>query len=154
MPNRYSHRTVALGGMLAVGAVLVAGCSRTGYLAEPDPAVDASWVVSSIEVDGQAVDLRSGLIIVDIDTSIDAVEIATGCRTLLGSFTFLDDGRAGFTLPGGTKDRCDTDTESWLLELDETFAGTIGAVTNWTGGNDEPLILTGPASEIVLEQPT
>lgn len=154
MPTRRDRRRLALGCALAIGALVTAGCSRTGYLAEPDPDFDASWVVSSIEVDGQAVDLQSGLIVVDIDTSIDAVEIATGCRTLLGSFTFLDDGRAGFTLPGGTKDRCDDDTESWLIALDETFATTIGAITTWSGGGNEPLILAGPASEIVLEQPS
>ena len=97
-------------------------------------------------------DLRSGLIVVDIDTSIDAVEIATGCRTLLGSFTFLEDGRAGFTLPGGTKDRCDEDTERWLAALDETFADAIGSVTNWSGGDTEPLTLSGPSGEIVMDR--
>ncbi len=138
--------------LLAALTLMAASCSRTGYLAEPDPEFDGVWVVTSIELDGRPVELGSGNIVIDIDTSVAEVQAATGCRLLLGSFTFLDDGRSGFTLPGGTKPRCDDDEERWLIDLDQAFAEAIGGVEAWSGSGDE-LVLTGPESELVLEAP-
>ncbi|MEZ5225301.1 MAG: META domain-containing protein [Acidimicrobiales bacterium] len=135
--------------MAGLMALLGAGCARTGYAAEPDPVFDATWTVESMVIDGEPVDLASDVIVVDIDTSLASVEAATGCRTLFGSFTFLDDGRAGFTLPGGTKPACDDDTEPWLLAIDRSFASAIGAVETWSTSGDE-LTLSGPDSELVL----
>ncbi len=137
------------GLVLALGALLAGSCARTGYSPEADPTFDASWIVESFELDGSEVDLQTDLIIVDIDTTAAQVEVATGCRSLLGSFTFLDDGRAGFTLPGYTKPRCDDDVEPWLDELDASFSTAIGNVVSWSIIEDR-LILDGPDSELVL----
>ncbi len=138
----------ATAGVLAA-ATLATGCSRSGYLAEPTPAFDAVWTVDAIELEGAEIPLDAGLILIDIDTSLASVEAATGCRRLFGSFTLLDDGRAGFTLPGGTKPACDDDEEPWLIELDVAFDAAISQVDSWSWGNDS-LVLTGPDAELLL----
>ena len=135
--------------VLVTAQLLASSCSRSGYLAEPTPRFDAVWTVDAIELDGVDIPFEAGLVLVDIDTSLASVEAATGCRRLFGSFTLLDDGRAGFTLPGGTKPACDDDEEPWLVELDEAFDVAIGQVDSWSGGGDS-LVLTGPDAELLL----
>ncbi len=133
-------------------ALLAGGCSRTGYLAEPDPRFDGVWTLSALVVDGEPVDLGPGLVVLDIDTSTSALRVETGCRTLLGSFSFLDDGRAGFTLPGGTEPRCNGDAEAPIAALDQAFLDAITAVDSWGRADGELLTLSGPDDEVVLRQ--
>ncbi len=138
--------------MVAVVALLTTtavGCSRTGYLADPDGRFDATWIVEDMTAEGDPVDLESANILVDIDTRIAAVTVETGCRTLLGSYTLADDGRAGFTLPG-TKGDCGG-AEPWLADLDATFLTAVSTVDSWTISGDR-LELAGPDTSLVLER--
>lgn len=134
---------------MVVASMVTAACSRQGYRAEPDERFDRVWTVESLTVDDSPYDLGAGLVVVDIDTRQASVQIETGCRTLLGSFSLLDDGRAGFSLPGSDRDGCGDDIEPWLAELDATLGATLEAVDRWDR-RDGRLVLSNDRAEVVL----
>lgn len=67
-------------------------------------------------------------VVFDIDARFGALAVETPCGDLLGSFSLLDDGRAGVSITGGRSTECSDD------ELDATNALTaaLGRIDAWT----------------------
>lgn len=130
-----------------VGLILAGGCGADDSIdvADRDRA-EGSWVVEGVTPETSIV----------FDTAAASVEVQVGCRLLLGSFTFLDPGRAGqddvtdagvagFTLPGRSTDDCPAqDDEAAALLTDR-----LQQVDRWVQNGDR-LAFEGPQGQVVL----
>ena len=73
---------------------------------------------------------------VNIETDFGALRIETECGDLLGSFSLLADGRAGFTVAGGSTRLCDAASSA----NNELLVSALGRVDSWSGvGADSEL---------------
>ena len=83
----------------------------------------------------------------DFDTEFGGLAIDTPCGTLLGSFSLLDDGRAGLTLAGQAPQPC---TETAQQDL-AVLTAVLAEVSSWTesGGDFE---LRGQADGVILSR--
>ncbi len=71
----------------------------------------------------------------EFEAEFGALTIETECGRLLGSFSLLDDGRAGITVAGGSSRDCSADAE----QQQSALLGALGRVDAWSvtdGGLD------------------
>lgn len=64
----------------------------------------------------------------DLEAEFGALTIETDCGRLLGSFSLLEDGRAGVTVAGGSSRDCSAEAERHQLAL----LGALGRVDAWS----------------------
>lgn len=145
-------KTAGLATALVGLAVGVAACAPEGTTQPIDTRFHAPWIVESLVTEGDALDLTNAVIVVEIDTGRLSVSALTGCRTLLGSYSFLDDGRAGFTLPGGSRNRCHPTGDAAPHALDEAFVAALTQIEQWEA-TESQLRLLGVDGEIILRRP-
>ena len=129
-------------------AVVALGCgsSETG---SPGPTVtDADlggvYQLSALEVGGTSFDLSDPVEVV-IDSEFGELQVETACSRLLGSYSLLADGQAGFTIAGGSTRDCSAEARSQQNEL----VAVLGRVSSWTASGSN-LELTSPSSDRVL----
>jgi hypothetical protein len=148
--------------VVAASALAVGGCGSDDAAAEPSgPTVAAAelggtYEVRQLEVAGveatiDEAGLDGGAVTLTIDAEFGGLRIDTACGTLLGSFTLEADGRAGFTVAGGSTRECSPSA----ADQRDSLVGPLGRVDTWT--TDPPtsgLELTSPAGDsITLERP-
>jgi hypothetical protein len=106
-----------------------------------DDRFDGSFSVTTIELDGQSEPPVEPMV-VEIDATFGDLTIDTTCGSLLGSFSFFDDGRAGITIAGRSNETCSDEAEAQI----ERLLTVLGRVTRWTA--DENMVeLVGPSGE-------
>lgn len=71
-----------------------------------DQRLEGSWRVSSIVDDGEETTAAS-TVLIELDTTFGDVAVDSSCGSDLGAFSLFDDGRAGFSLTGGSQRDCD-----------------------------------------------
>ena len=83
-------------------------------------------VEADIDSDIDDLDALAGVVF-EFDSEFGALSIETPCGELLGSFSLLDDGRAGVSVTGGRSTECSDD------ETDATNAliGALGRIETW-----------------------
>ncbi len=78
-----------------------------------------------------AVEVPSGIVF-EFDARFGALTVETPCGELLGSFSLLDDGRAGVSITGGRGDEC-SDEET---EAGDALIGALARVEAWVDADD------------------
>ncbi len=148
-------RRVAAGVVLAL---VIASCGSSEDLAPEsaptplrpydgsgvaDERFDGLFTVTEILLGGRS-EAPVEPIVFEIDTEFGDLSIDTACGTLLGSFTFLEDGGAGITIAGRSRPPCSAEAEAQtgrLLEILERVDG-------WRSDADS-LTLLGPGGDQV-----
>ncbi len=76
----------------------------------------------------------------ELDVVTGTLAIDTACNRYLGSFSLEDDGRASFTITGGTSDECPAE----VADQDDLMLEVLAATDQWSqdGGN---LLFSGTA---------
>ncbi len=131
----FCRRLVALAGLAAFAVGCSGAVDSSGAPPPGHPISDSTgfWVFSGVD---RAVTLQ-----LDAET---ATAILRGCPARSGSYTFSDDGTAGFSFPGRSQSECDGDTE-------ELWA-TLEMVERWDrDGRDFVLTGDGAPLNITLE---
>lgn len=77
---------------------------------------------------------------VELDVVTGSLTIDTACNRHLGSFTLDDQGRASFTIPGGTTDACPDEAAA----EDQLLLNILDETSQWAGG-DGTLTFSGNA---------
>jgi hypothetical protein len=139
--------TLAAVGLLLMSATTGCGAADGGDDGAPptiaSPDLGGRWRVAEVTIDGEPQpDPVTALI--ELETDFGGVEIDTDCGTEIGAFTLDDDGRAGFSLTGGSTTGCSADTQVGRDQLVEL----LGEVDQWSGGDDR-LALTTPSDHTV-----
>ena len=121
--------------------------------------LDGAWVLDSVELtiedalssdDGApdlAAALTEGVEEVVFDTTAVSAEFTTECRLVLGSYTFLADGTAGFTLPGRSTDPCPAPDD----QLAGAFTALLEQVEGWSR-EGALLVFEGPQAQVRLRR--
>ncbi|MDA3041015.1 MAG: hypothetical protein O3C27_16095 [Actinomycetota bacterium] len=139
-----------------VGLVLIGSCGGEDKIDAVDgdqgaevverDRTEGSWIVEGVAPETTVV----------FDTAALSVEVQVGCRLLLGSFTFLDERRdghddlinegvAGFTLPGRSTDDCPAADDDAADQLTDR----LQQVERWVQKGDR-LAFEGPEGQVVL----
>ncbi len=154
-PNPRRLRLLAV--VVVAAMLLAAGCGRDEPGGGPDPLLDGPRVahprfdgrfdIVELTGAGGSTALRQAPSLT-IDARFGRLEVNPGCNTYLGSFTLDEDGRASFTVTGGTRQDCGdlTDQETALL-------GALDGVEAWVvepdgfrfDGRSTTLRVVGPA---------
>ena len=146
---------------LAAAAVIIAGCGSTDGADASGPTVaparaGGTYQLERLLVRGEGVAIDSigdaDGAQVTIDAEFGGLRIDTACGVLLGSFSLLDDGRAGFTVAGGSTSEC---SEAAEAQRDQLLAA-LGRIEAWEAppadARDEPLAgleFTSPDGDVV-----
>ncbi len=140
----------SVGWLVVVAAlVLIGGCSAAddeGTDAVDRDRTEGTWIVEGVAPEASVV----------FDTAAASVEVRVGCRLLLGSFTFVDSGRAGqddatsegtagFSLPGRSTDDCPVEDDEAAAQLTDR----LQQVDRWVQ-EDDRLAFEGPQGQVVL----
>lgn len=104
-----------------------------------DERFDGLFTVTTIELDGQT-ESPVEPIVFEIDANFGDLAIDTTCGTLLGSFSFFDDGSAGITIAGRSVNPCSDEAEDQM----ERLLTILGQVTAWTA-DDTTVEVAGPS---------
>jgi hypothetical protein len=155
--NSPSRRRLAV---LAIGAlVTVTGCGAAEELDDgptapvddgprvADARFDGRFDIVDLVVDQEPVSLTQQPTI-EIETQFGALTVLPGCNTYFGSFTLASDGRASFTVTGGSGQDCGP-----LDDQEAAVLAALDAVDQWveadTGfrfsGGGSSLSIAGPA---------
>jgi heat shock protein HslJ len=106
---------------------------------------DGAFAVSALTVEGTEAPLRVPIRI-ELDSVYGQLTIDTGCNTKLGSFSIFDDGRAGFTVAGGSQLTCTAGPERQEAQL----LAVLGEVTSWTESGDGLVLVSQGGDEVEL----
>lgn len=71
-------------------------------------------------------------VVFEFDARFGALAVETACGELLGSFTLLDDGRAGVSITGGRSAECDADDRDAV----DALVAALGRVEAWDDADD------------------
>lgn len=125
---------------VAVLAALASGCGadagddggpgRTGPTVA-DARFDGAFLVASVTVDGTDFELRDTAAL-QIDAEFGDLTVRPGCNVYFGSFTLAADGRASFTVAGGSDQDC-----GGLTDQEDAVLRALRAAESWaevTGG--------------------
>lgn len=118
--------------MIVTLALIASAC---GAEVEPDlsgPTVvnarfGGSFTMTSLTVDGETAEVIEPVGFY-IDAEFGALGIDTPCGTLLGSFSFFEDGRAGITISGRAEQPCSAEAEAEGVNL----LAVLGRISQWT----------------------
>jgi heat shock protein HslJ len=141
----------ALAGLVGAAALVLAACggsaanpgSPTGPSMAPGGAA-GTFALTSLQAAGapMSIDFYTEL---DIDTQFGTLSVASDCGVMLGSFSLLDDGRAGVTLAGGRPQDCSPGAFSQQERLVEALA----RIDTWAKDGDR-LILSNAEGDIIV----
>ena len=113
-------------------ALFVSGCGSSGSGQSTEPTVaerpfDGLFSLTVLTIAG---DDETPLepIVFEIDDEFGGLAIDTACGILLGSFSFFDDGVAGITVAGRSRQTCGPDVEAQVTRLLDTFS----RISTWT----------------------
>ncbi len=123
--------------------------------------LDGSWTVDTVKfIDDSRIDTpqpdtpridpaAEALVGVTInfDTGASSVDFSVGCRLVLGSYTFLPDGTAGFTLPGRSTVVCPAAEE----EAAATLTSLLEQTLSWRP-DGQLLVFEGPRGQVSLRR--
>lgn len=120
------------GALVAVALAIQACGSSDVEDVAPGPTIahvrfDGTFEVDELVVDGEGQPI-AGPLSFDIDTEFGALGITTPCGTLLGSYSFFEDGRGGVTISGGSRTDCSAEAERQREELLDLLA----EVSQWS----------------------
>ncbi len=142
---QWRHTAEMLSRLAVALTVLIAfatACSAAEDNAQPPPGhpigeATGRWVLSTS--DGSAV--------LELNSET-ATAVLRGCPARSGSFTFSDDGTAGFSLPGRFDDDCDNNADA----DSDTLWMALEAVDHWNrDGRNFVLTGSGPTLTLTLE---
>lgn len=136
--------------MIVTLALIASAC---GAEAEPDlsgPTVvnarfGGSFTMTSLTVDGETAEVIEPVGF-DIDAEFGALGIDTPCGTLLGSFSFFEDGRAGITISGSDQRSCSAEAEAQEVNL----LAVLGRISRWTETDSGFELRSTTADTVVL----
>lgn len=136
--------------LLLVAACCVAATACGSSELPIEPTFDGNWVVTSLEVGDQSIDLDRQPIQIEIDTGQAALRGRSTCLRFFGSYSLIDDGaddgEATFTIPSpAADDTCDAES----ADAHTAVVAALEAVTRWQR-QDARLLLTGPDSNLEL----
>lgn len=146
--------------VLVIGALMaVAGCGSAGDLDDgPTAPVDDGPRVADARFDGRfdIVDLvvdqdpfsLAQQPTIEIEAQFGGLTVLPGCNTYFGSFTLAEDGRASFTVTGGSGQDCGP-----LADQEAAVLAALDAVDQWVeadagfrlSGGGSSLSIAGPA---------
>ena len=135
---------------LTVGAMLGAMAGAVACaadLVENDDLVTGQWTLTRLVDDDTRVDLGNSSILIDISSAESSIRINTPCHWLYGSFTFLDDGTASFTVPGSSTNDCRPADE----RVEDSLRAALEQVSSWTEAADRRLVFHGPSVRIEID---
>lgn len=118
---------------LAIGAVVivVTSCGEGGGTA-PGPSVTdlelgGGYRLATMAVEGVSVPINDP-VEVDLDAEFGGLRIETACGVLLGAFSLLPDGGAGFTVAGGSSQVC----PAGAADQQQALIDALGRIDAWT----------------------
>ena len=119
-------------GLALVLALFVSACGTDGTGESTGPTVadrrfGGLFTLTALTIDGQD-EAPLEPIVFEIDAEFGSLAIDTACGTLLGSFSFFDDGRAGITIAGGSQQSCGADVEAQTGRL----LAALGRIDAWS----------------------
>lgn len=127
--------------------MLLVACGQGADGGEPagpsvaDLSLGGDYRVAELAVDGDEVAVDE-LLEVELDAEFGGLRIETACGVLLGSFSLLPDGQAGFTVAGGSDSSC----SGRAADQRDALIGALGRIDGWaasTSGID----LESPAGD-------
>ena len=118
-------------GLALVLALFVSACGSDGTGESTGPTVadrrfGGLFTLTALTIDGQD-EAPLEPIVFEIDTEFGSLAIDTACGTLLGSFSFFDDGRAGITIAGRSPPTCGAEVEAQTGQL----LAALGRIDAW-----------------------
>jgi len=157
--RRSNHGRRFLAGLI-LALVLISGCgSADEFDDEPigpiddgprvaDARFDGTFEIVELIVDGDAVALDQRPTI-EIEAEFGGLTVMSGCNTSFGSFSLDEDGRASFTVTGGTEADCGP-----LADQETAILAALAAVDQWSeadegfrfDGGSVAVSVAGPAS--------
>ncbi len=139
-PRPTSWRRLLIGFLLAL--VVSAGCgSSDGFDDEPvgpvdggprvaDARFEGTFEIVDVMVDGVEIALDQRPII-EIEAEFGGLTVMPGCNTSFGSFSLDEDGRASFTVTGGTEIDCGP-----LADQETAILTALATVDQWSETDD------------------
>jgi hypothetical protein len=159
-------RRCLIGALVLLLSVTACGSATQDARADEPPGLDpgdqeldGAWLLDSVELtieDASSSDdgapelaeaLTKGVQEVVFDTTAVSAEFSTECRLVLGSYTFLADGTAGFTLPGRSTDPCPATDD----QLAGAFMALLEQVDGWSQ-EGQLLVFEGPQAKVRLRR--
>ncbi len=138
-PRPTPWRRFLTGLLLAI--VVITGCGSDGFDNEPlgpvddgprvaDARFDGTFEIVGVALDGaeMALDQRP---MMEIEAEFGGLTVMPGCNTFFGSFSLDNDGRASFTVTGGTEIDCGP-----LADQETTILAALAAVDQWSETDD------------------
>lgn len=98
-----------------------------------------------VTIDGQS-EAPLTVIMFDLDAEFGALRIDTDCGRLLGSFSLLADGRAGFTVAGSSDNDCSAEASNDRNHL----LTTLAAVATWSENEGRLDLQTATGDSLAL----
>lgn len=150
--GRPSGRRLAI---LAVGTLLaLTACGADGIDDGPAASVDDGPRVADARFDGRF-DIVEVVVdedpialtqqpTIEIEAQFGGLTVLPGCNTYFGSFTLAEDGRASFTVTGGSEQDCGP-----LDDQEAAVLAVLGAVDQWVEA-DTGFRLSGAGSSLSI----
>ncbi len=111
-----------------------------------DARFDGTFDITELLVDGSSVALEQRPMI-EIDAEFGGLTVLAGCNTSFGSFSLDEDGRASFTVTGGTENDCGP-----LADQETAILAALAAVDQWSE-TDDGFRLDGPSVSVSVTGP-
>lgn len=86
----------------------------------------------------------AGPVVFQIDAEHGELRIDSGCGLLLGSYSLLDDGRAGLTIAGGSRRGCTPADEA----RERVLIDAVGRIERWSE-TESGLAFESPAGDVI-----
>lgn len=158
--HKVSGMPRSLVAIAIIGLLMVTGCGSEegdepngqlpgdGAVSVAHPRFEGRFNIVDVEVDGARVAVE-GEPNLTIDAEFGELTVEAGCNQHFGSFTLTEDGRASFTITGGSADSCGS-------PIDGAEANVLAALDDVTGWSevDGGFRFDGPMSSIVARGPT
>lgn len=159
-PRPLAARRLRLGSVVAAVALVVVlggcGASDDGGGGPVGPADDGPRVADArfdgrfdiVEVVLDGTDVPIGQeVTLDIEAEFGGLTVRPGCNTYFGSFSLDDDGRASFTVTGGTEMDCGR-----LTGQERAILDALDAIDHWEG-TEVGFRFAGSASSVSVSGP-
>ncbi len=133
--------------MVAAVAVVTLGCAADEESSGPtvaDPQLGGVYMLETLDVEGSPAEVSDPVEVI-IESEFGELRVETACGALLGSFSLLADGQAGFTIAGGSTRDC----SAVAMDQQRELVAALGRVSSWsTSGSD--LDLRSPSADRIL----
>ncbi len=133
--------------MVAAIAIVTLGCAAGDESSGPTvaaPALGGVYMLDTLDVEGSQAEVSDPVEFI-IESEFGELRVETACGALLGSFSLLADGQAGFTIAGGSTRDC----SDGAMDQQNELVAALGRINSWsTSGSD--LDLRSPSADRVL----